>query len=74
MENLTNEIDVKLVSNNLKLTSKPSYMSHKMLDNDLVAISKSKVTLTINKPAYVRMSIFYLSKQSFDVWFPLWLH
>ena len=38
-----------------------------MLDNDLVAISKSKVTLTINKPAYVRMSIFNLSKQSFDV-------
>ena len=43
MENLRNRIDVKLVSNKkdyLKWTSKPSYMSHKIFDNDLVAIRK----------------------------------
>ena len=54
MENLRNRIDVKLVSNKkdyLKWTSKPSYMSHKIFVNDLVAIHKSKVTLTLNKPA-----------------------
>ena len=28
-------------------------MSHKIFDNDLVAIRKSKVILTLNKPAYV---------------------
>ena len=44
MENLRNRIDVKLVSNKndcLKWTSKPSYMSHKIFDNDLVAIHKN---------------------------------
>ena len=51
MEHLRNRIDVKLVSNKkdyLKLTSKPSIMSQKVLDNDLVAIRKKKVTLTLN--------------------------
>ena len=28
-------------------TSKPSYMSHKIFDNDLVAIRKNNVTLTL---------------------------
>ena len=53
MENLRNRIDVKLVSNKkdyLKWTSKPSYMSHKMFHNDLIAISKNEVTLTLNRP------------------------
>ena len=36
-----------------KWTSKPSYMSHKIFENDLVAIRKNKVTLTLNKPAYI---------------------
>ena len=65
MENLRNRINVKLVSNKkdyLKWTSKPSYMSHKIFDNDLVAIRKNKVTLTLNKPAYIGMCILKLSK------------
>ena len=37
-------------------------MSHKTFDNDLVAIRKKKVTLTLNKPAYIVMSILELSK------------
>ena len=44
MEYLRNRIDVKLISNKndcLKCTSKPSYMSHKIVDNDLVAIHKN---------------------------------
>ena len=64
-ENLRNRIDVKLVSNKkdyLKLTSKPSYMSQKIFDDDLVAIRKNKVTLTLNKPAYVGMCILNLYK------------
>ena len=65
MENLRNRIDVRLVSNKkdyLKWTSKPSYMSHKLLDNDLDAISKNKVTLRLNKSAYIRMCTLELSK------------
>ena len=53
MENLRNRIDVKLVSNKKdysKWPSKPSYVSHKKFHNDLVAIRKNKVTLTLNKP------------------------
>ena len=37
-------------------------MLHKIFDNDLVTIHKSKVTLTLNKPAYVGMCILDLSK------------
>ena len=64
MENFRNRIDVRHVSNEkdyLKWTSKPSYMSQKIFDNDLVAIHKSKVTLNFNKPAYVGMCILDLS-------------
>ena len=63
--NLRNRIDVKLVNNEkdyLKCTSKPSYMSHKIFDNNLVAIRKSKVSLKLNKPAYIGMCILELSK------------
>ena len=65
MENLGNRIDVKLVNNErdyLKCTSKPSYMSHKIFDNDLVAIRKSKIPLSLNKSAYIRMCILELIK------------
>ena len=64
MENLRNKIVVRLVTNEIttKWTSKPTYMSQKILDNDLVAICKSKITLTHNKPAYVGMCILDLSE------------
>ena len=65
VENFRNSINVKLVSNKkgyLKCTSKPSYISQKIFGDNLVLIRKSKVTLTLNKPAYVGMYIFKLSK------------
>ena len=65
MEILRNRIDVKLAGNKkdyLKWTSKPSYMSHKIYDNYLVAIRKNKVILTLNKPAYIGICILELSK------------
>ena len=37
-------------------------MSRKIFDNDLVAIPKSKVTLTLNKPANIPMWVLNLSK------------
>ena len=60
MENVRNSTDVKLVSNEhdyLKWTSKSSYMSQKIFNNNLVVICKSKVTLTLYKPEYVGMYI-----------------
>ena len=65
MGNLRNTLDVKLISNKkdyLKGISKPSYMSLKIFDNDLVAIRKNKVTLTLDKPADVGMYILELGK------------
>ena len=65
MENLRNRIDVRLVSNKrdyIKWTSKSSYMSQKIFDNDLVAIRKSKVTLSLNFSAYIGMYILDLTK------------
>ena len=65
MEKLRNRIDLKLASNKkayLKWTPKPSYMSHKIFNNDLVPIRKKKVTLTPNKPAFIGMCILELSE------------
>ena len=65
MESLRNRINIKLVNNEkdyLKCSSKPSCMSHKIFDNDLVAISRVKLALKINKAAYIGMCILELSK------------
>ena len=62
MENLRNRIHVELVSNKkdyLKWTSEPSYMSHKIFDNDLFTIRKN---VMLNKPGCVEMCILELSK------------
>ena len=65
MENLKKRIDVKLVKNKkdyLTWTSKPNYMSHKIFNNELVAIRKNKLILPLNKPPYIAMYILELSK------------
>ena len=65
MEILRNRINVRLVNNekrHLKWSSKPGYMSHKMFDNNLVAIRKSKVALKLKKPAYSGMCFLELSE------------
>ena len=65
MESIRNIFDAKFVISKkdyLKWTSKPSYMSHKIFENDLFVISESKVALTLNKLAYIRMCILKFSK------------
>ena len=65
MKKLRNRINVKLANNEedyLKRTSKPSCMSHKILNHDLATIRKSKLALKLNKLAYIRMCILELSK------------
>ena len=37
-------------------------MSHKIFDNDLVAICRSKLTLKLNKPEYIGKCILELRK------------
>ena len=65
MENLRNRVDVRLVTDEKKLTklaSKPTYVSSKIFNDNLVAVHKIKETLTLNRPAYVGMCILDLSK------------
>ena len=46
----------------LKLVSKPTYVSSKIFNENLVAVHKIKETLTLNRPAYLGMCILDLSK------------
>ena len=65
VENLRKRVDVRLVTNEkklLKLTSKPTYVSSKLFNENLVAVHKIKETLTLNRPAYVGMCILDLSE------------
>ena len=65
MENLCKRVDVRLVTNEKKLdklTSKPTYVSSKIFNENLMAVHKVKETLTLNRPAYVGMCILDLSK------------
>ena len=65
MENLRKRQDIKLVTdeeNLLRWASKPSFISCKIFNEDLVAVHKTKTTLTLNRPAYVGMCILDLSK------------
>ena len=48
---LFNKIDIQI-----------RYLLHKVFDNDLVTIRKTKVTLTLNKLAYIELCILELSK------------
>ena len=60
MISLRNRIDAMHSSNEkgyLKWTSKPSYMSQNTFARNLVAIPKSTVIFTLNKPAYAEMCI-----------------
>ena len=65
MENLRKRVDVRLVTNEKKLdklTAKPSHVSFKIFNKNLMAVHKVKETLTLNRPAYVGMCILDLSE------------
>ena len=65
MENIRKRVDVRLITDEkklLKMVSKPTYVSSKIFNENLVAIHKIKETLTLNRPSYVGMCILDLSK------------
>ncbi|XP_068738984.1 uncharacterized protein [Montipora capricornis] len=56
MENIRKRVDVRLVTDKNKLSkmaAKPTYVSSKIFNKNLVAVHKIKETLTLNRPAYV---------------------
>ena len=65
MENLRKRVDVKLVTDDkklMKLPSKPTFVTSKIFNEQLVAVHKIKETLTLNRPVYVSTCILDLSK------------
>ena len=65
IENLHKRVDDRLVTDEKKLhklTSKPTYVSSKIFNENLMEVHKVKETLTLNRLAYVGMYILNLSK------------
>ena len=66
MENLRKWVDVRLVTDEKKLgklTSKQTYVSSKIFNENLMAVHKVKETLTLNRPPYVSMCAWTLVKR-----------
>ena len=65
IENLRKRVNVTLISEPEKLLkhcAKPTYVSSKIFNENLVAVHKIKASLTLNRPAYVGMCILDISK------------
>ena len=65
MENSQNRIKVRSINKAeyfLKYTSKPTYITHKILGKDYAAIQEIKPVLILNKPIYVGFTVLDLSR------------
>ena len=65
MENLRKRTSIKLCTSKKqleKLASKPTFKSFKIFNENLVAVSRIKESLYLNRPSYVGMCILDLSK------------
>ena len=65
MENIEKRVDVRLVTKReeaMKLSSKPNYNKHTIFDENLIAVHMKRTKLVYNKPIYLGMCIFDLSK------------
>ena len=65
MENLRERSNIQLVTDPdrmLRLAARPTYISHKIFHENLVAVHCKQTKLVLNKPSYVGMSILELSK------------
>ena len=65
MENLRKIVRLSIAKNEkciAKHISKPSYISQKMFDKNLVAIHEKKICLTLNKPIYVGFTVLETRK------------
>ena len=55
-------LDYSLVKDNIKYSSKPSFVSQEICSKDLVTIHEIKPVLTFDKPIYAGFNILDLSK------------
>ena len=60
MENFRKKWNVELVTDEPKLArlgSRPTYISSKIFNKNLIAVHKTKIVLSLNRPSYVGMYI-----------------
>ena len=65
MENLRKRSNIQFVTDSRKmerLATRPTYVSHKIFHENLVAVNSKQTKLRLNKPSYVGMVILELSK------------
>ena len=65
MENIRKRVDVRLVTDEQKLSklaAKPTFVNSKFFNENLVAVHKIKEKLTLDRPTDVWMCILDLSK------------
>ena len=65
MENLRKRCNIQLVTDPRemeRLAARPTYVSHKIFHENLVAVNSKQTKLVLNKPSYVGMTILDLSK------------
>ena len=65
MENLCKRCNIKSVTDPRemeRLAARPTYISHKIFHENLVAVNSKLIKLELNKPSHVGMSILELSK------------
>ena len=71
MENVRKHRDIKLVKTVYhKLVSEPIFHTMKLIDNNLAITEMRKVKVKMNKPIYLRLSIFDISKITmYEFWY-----
>ena len=73
MENVRKHRDIKLVKTDKKrneLVSEPNYHTMKLIDDNLAIIEMKKVKVKMNKPIYLGLSIFDISKITmYEFWY-----
>ena len=65
MENLRKRCNIQLVTDPHemeRLAARPTYVSHKIFHENLVAVNSKQTKLVLNKPSYIGMVILELSK------------
>ena len=62
MINYNNGKTMEKLRKRMKYTSRPTHITHKILDKDFAAIHKIKPVLIINKPIYIGFTVLELSK------------
>lgn len=65
MENVRERVDVRLVDDDRKLkklVAKPSFKRFKIFNDDLVGVEMKRVTIELNRPAYLGAQILDISK------------